>query len=180
MFQSMTSILTMSAMLLHSILGCCSHHAHACEHGHTVETCESGHDEHAGDRCERNADSEHGYQHEGHIHRGADGCLHENSESVEHSEQLTAAELAHDHDDVPACPHGPCQHECAGDGCSFTQTSEVRTPAPDDVGFALSGAFASVHSTPVSGGYSAEFADAGPPGLSVACCDRPLLQVWRL
>lgn len=179
MFQSMTSILTMSAMLLHSILGCCSHHAHACEHGHAVETCDSGHDEHVGHHRDRDV-HKHGSQHQGHAHHADSGCRHKTSVTAEDIEQPLMAESEHEDRRLPACPHAPCEHDCGSGDCSFTQTSNVRTPTPDDARAGLSGVFASAHVTPMSVGISATFADSGPPGLSVNCCDRPLLQVWRL
>lgn len=155
MFQTLASILTMSAMLLHSILGCCSHHAHACEHGHSVETCPADHDAHGDDA----ADTQHVHEHL--APADAEPCGHGGEESDE-------------------CPHQPCQHNCDGSDCHFNQTVKVKTPTPDDVGEGFSAAFASVLLTPTAGHCPARSADTGPPGLSAACCCRPMMQVWQL
>ncbi len=48
MFHSIITILTMSAVTLHALLGCCAHHSHACdEQQHEVAVVETAvHDEH--------------------------------------------------------------------------------------------------------------------------------------
>ena len=82
MFQSIISILTTVAVALHAMLGCCSHHAHACEtdggnrsvqHSHTV--CSHGHhesDEHE-PRDNRDSDGHDRDQNNGHRHSCDEG-----------------------------------------------------------------------------------------------------------
>lgn len=170
MFRSLTSILTLSAMLLHSILGCCSHHAHACEHGHAVENCAVGHDGHEGEIVH------HGHDHGHHRHHDDEGDC-----DAEHG--LAAHGDGHVDDESHECPHGPCGHECQGGDCTYTQTSNVKTPAPADGGLwfplpiveqfvsALNG---------LNGLLLPGQAETGPPDALAACCCRAMTQVWRL
>ena len=173
MFQSLTSILTMSVMLLHSILGCCSHHAHACEHGHVVEGCVAGH-EHESHLVEHSdADHEvHGHQHHG--EKRDDGYDHDH-------DGLTVAHVdGHDHHESHECPHGPCSFECVGGDCTYTQSSKVKTPAPGDSGLWLPLAITNEFVSPVTGLILADRFDTGHPRASAACCSRTMTQVWRL
>ena len=69
MFRNLLTIVTMTSVVLHALLGCCVHHAHACcSHGHGAEVAMADsnhvHDHHHG----------HSHAHHGHSHdHGSDG-----------------------------------------------------------------------------------------------------------
>ena len=173
MFQSLTSILTMSAMLLHSILGCCTHHAHACEHGHVVEGCVAEHDEHEGESAGHSDDGhgDHGRQHHGEeTDAGHD----------DHDGLTVAQEDGHDDHETHECPHGPCGFDCEGGDCTYTQSSKVKTPAPGDAGLWFPLAITHEFVSPVTGLFIADRADSGPPRAAAACCCRTMTQVWLI
>ena len=169
MLQSLTTILTVSAMLLHSIFGCCTHHAHACEHGHTVEGCVVGHEEHEAEN------EDHGHDHGHHRHDG-----HEDARDAEHGLGVTH-EGGHGDHGPHDCPHGPCGFDCEGGDCTYTQSSKVKTPAPGDGGLWFPLAITHEFVSPVTGLLLlADRADSGPPRASVACCCRTMTQVWLI
>ncbi|MBI1315063.1 hypothetical protein GC176_27545 [bacterium] len=159
MFQSLASILTVSVMLLHSILGCCSHHAHACEHGHAVENCAAWHDGNEGEiAC-------HGHQR----HHG---------DEPDHG--LAAHDDGHGDHESHECPHGPCGHECQGGNCTYTQSPKVKTPALADgrLWFPLS--MVEQFVSALNGSLLPGQSETGPPDALATCCCRPMTQVWRL
>jgi len=174
MFQSLTSILTMSAMLLHSILGCCTHHAHACEHGHVVEGCVAGPDQHADHRVELSDAGHEDHGHQDHGKNRDDGHEHDRGGLT------TADEDGHDDHESDECPHSPCGFDCEGGDCTFTQSSRVRTPTPGDGGLWFPLAIAHEFVSPVTGLIHVDRSDTGPPRASAACCCRTMTQVWRL
>lgn len=172
MFQSLTSILTLSAMLLHSILGCCTHHAHACEHGHAVEGCVAGHDEHEGEHV--------GQSHDGHGHDHHRNHGHDDDDGHEHDGLTVAHEDGHGDHESQECPHGPCGFDCEGADCTFTQSSKVKTPMPGDGGLWFPLAITDEFVSPVTGFVLADRADSGPPRASTASCCRTMTQVWLI
>lgn len=168
MFQSLTSILTMSAMLLHSILGCCTHHAHACEHGHVVEGCVAGHDEHESEHVEQSHE-EHGHDHQ-----------HGEKSEHEHDGVAVAHEDGHGDHESQECPHGPCGFDCEGGDCTFTQPSKVKTPNPADSGLCFPVAITHEFVSSVTGLVLKDRSDSGPPRALSACCCRTMVQVWLI
>jgi hypothetical protein len=104
MVQRSISILAMTAVLLHSVFGCCWHHAHAADHVMGAEETASSHG-HAAHHC--------------HSHSGDD---------AHHP-----GHVARQQDDEPNEPHAPCQHSpCDGDVCHFAPTVHVKVPGPDE------------------------------------------------
>lgn len=174
MFQSLTTILTMSVMLLHSILGCCTHHAHACEHGHVVEGCVAGHDQHESHGAEHSGDGhdDHGHQHHG--EKRDDGHKHD------HDGLTVSHEDGHDDHESDECPHGPCGSECEGGDCTYTQSSKVKTPVPGDGGLSFPVAITHEFVSPVTGLTLVDRSDTGPPKACAACCCRTMTQVWLI
>jgi len=170
MFQSFTSILTLSAMLLHSILGCCTHHAHACEHGHVVEGCVVEHDEHESDHVDL---LDEGHGHDGHQHHG------EKSEH-DHDGLAVAHEGGHGDHESQECPHGPCSFDCDGGDCTFTQSSEVKVPAPGDGGLWFPLPIPHEFVSPDTGLILADRSDSRPPKAATASCCRAITQVWLI
>jgi len=176
MFRFLVTSATMSAMLLHSILGCCWHHAHSCGHDHAEETClaeydghaDAGHSEHACAARHDLTDSDHA------VHQ------HELTAELTATGPVLSAVPAGCDCAVNTCPHAPCRHTCDGGSCAFTPVVEFRTPVPDHAGTGLCGLFAAAHVPPAARRLSLGTADTGPPGLSAACCCRPMTQVWRL
>jgi len=183
MFRNVTSILTISAMLLHSILGCCSHHAHACEHGSSVGECAVEHDEHHSDVAEAAHDEREDGDHEQGGHQNCssvdDHAQHGHGDVV-HDTPMVAHEDGRGDDDSPQHPHEPCPQNCAGGDCSFTQSSQVKTPTPDDGRLSFPVAATIVAATSIAGHVSAHHADAGPPGSVVPSRRRPMTQVWLI
>ncbi|MDA1163743.1 MAG: hypothetical protein O3B13_11630 [Planctomycetota bacterium] len=178
MSSSLTSILTISAMLLHSILGCCWHHAHACEHGVSVGDCAVEHDEHHSVVPEAAHD-----EHEAGDHQncsGVDAHAHHGHGNVDHDTPLVANEDGHRQDDSSRHQHDSCPQNCEGGDCSFTQSPQVKTPAPDDGQLSFPFAAAILAGAPMAGHLSAHYADSGPPGSPAASCCRTMTQVWRL
>jgi hypothetical protein len=165
MFRLLTRAATVSAMLLHSIFGCCTHHAHACEHGHAVENCMARHEAH---------DSV-GTGHEHHSHRHH---IVEHDRGPEHQ-----AVADHDGDgehESHECPHGPCGHTCQGDDCIYTLSSKVRPPLPTEGSLWSPLAIAEPFVTSVTASLFPGRAETGPPAALAACCCRTMTQVWRL
>ncbi|NQV23247.1 MAG: hypothetical protein HQ518_02670 [Rhodopirellula sp.] len=161
MFSNATSILTMMAMLLHSILGCCSHHAHACEHGLSVSGCQAEHHEH----CREAEQADHiGHQHQGdrHDHHAPQSVVDDHS------------------DDSAGHSHEPCRRSCEGGDCRFTQSSQVKTPTPDEGRLSAPAATPAVADSLIAAQVSAVCVDAGPLRDSAAGCHRLMTQVWRL
>jgi hypothetical protein len=178
MFSHVTSILTISAMLLHSILGCCAHHAHACEHGVSVVECAVEHGEHHSDVAEvAHDDHEHG-DHQN--CSGADEHAEHGHGNVDHGTPMAAHESGRGDHDSPPHPHDSCPQNCEGGDCSFTQSSQVKTPAADDGQLSFPIAATIVAAISIAGHVSAHHADSGPPGVVVPSCCRPMTQVWRL
>lgn len=175
MFSKLTSILTTTAMLLHAVLGCCTHHAHACEHGQSAEECQVEHDEHHSDEAEIAHSGEHGESHAGcssHGHEMTNVCR----------DSADGTQIASPESHVPSQhPHEPCQQNCDGGDCSFTQSHAVKTPSLDEGRLRCPAVCVLALSTIFVGNASVcRESDAGPPdALATACC-RPMTQVWRL
>ena len=179
MFSNLTSILTMTAMLLHSIFGCCAHHAHACEHGRSAEECHAEHVEQHSEVAEiaQTGHLDASHQSQGH----ADCSSHGDDGNHGCRDAAGGKQIAADEErDSSPHPQGPCQQKCDGGGCSFTQSAEVKPPSPNEgrLGFPAS---AAVLADVADLGHVSTFrTDSGPPGKLVAICSRPMLQVWRL
>lgn len=171
MIQRMTSMLAMSAMLLHALLGCCWHHEHICDHGHNIEQCaaDEGHDSNAV------ADGHHHNEH------GA-SCADADLPAVahHHATHLSVHHDGHENHESPSCPHVPCQHNCDDGECRFTQGLQVKTPAPDDANATGLMVLACGIVSPSTGFVDAISAVGGPPDSAVASIGRPMTQVWRL
>jgi hypothetical protein len=175
MFSKLTNILTMTAMLLHSILGCCAHHAHGCEHGSSADECHSEHVEHH----EHASDVAHSCHHEADdsaCGSDADDAARESRGDINCQQQL-----AHVGHESPPHPEGPCQQNCDGGDCRFTQSPEVKTPSLQDGRLCCPSAPAAFSLAPPFR-FAAESlaAESRPPrALTTGCC-RPMTQVWRL
>lgn len=178
MLSNVTSILTMTAMLLHSILGCCSHHAHACEHGESTARCQAEHDQ----RHPEGLAAGHVDDHEA----GHETCSATSDES-EHGcreDSHSRPQTAHldDHEDRGSLPdrHAPCQQNCDDGDCRFTLSSAVKTPAPDEGQFSFPPSATTGCVAVCCAGLSARHATSGPPGMLPDEYGRALTQVWRL
>ena len=170
MFSNLTSILTITAMLLHSILGCCSHHAHACEHGQFVGKCPVEHGEHDSRSSEAaHADEEHADHH---------ACADAGRDADEPLEAECESGLGSC--GMPERSQDPCQQTCDGTDCSFTQSSEVKTPAPDDGRLIFPATTLLVSGVLLAGCLSANPVDSSPPDGVAYCCCRSMTQIWRL
>jgi len=175
MFSKLTSILTMTAMLLHAVLGCCVHHAHACEHGSSAEECQAEHVEHHSEKAE--------IVHAGHSVEGHAGCS-SHGDADDHGSRNDAdvtQVTAHDEHDSPPHPQRPCQQNCDGGDCRFTQSPEVKTPSLND-GRLCCPSTSATPSMAASCRFEFEHfaAESRPPcALATGCC-RPMTQVWRL
>ncbi|MFT5328512.1 MAG: hypothetical protein ACI8P0_006425 [Planctomycetaceae bacterium] len=178
MFSNVTSILTLTTMLLHSIFGCCSHHAHACEHGESVAQCQAEHDEHRSEVRE--------VAHRDHHEAGHEGCSTTPEESEHgcrgdsHSGLQTAHLDDHEVSESQPDPHAPCQQNCNDGDCRFTLSSAVKTPAPDEGQLSCPASATTVGAAVCCAGLSPRRADSGPPGTPPDNCARALIQVWRL
>jgi len=175
MLSKLTSVLTMTAMLLHALLGCCTHHAHGCEHGLSVEECQAEHVEHHLKAAE--------VAHAGHSNEGHAGCSsHGNDGDHESRDDVDGMQVTvHEEHDSSSLPQDPCQQDCDGGDCRFTQSPEVKTPSQDDGRLCCPSSLASF---PMAA--SCRFAfepltkESGPPrALATGCC-RHMTQVWRL
>jgi hypothetical protein len=175
MFSNLTSILTMTAMLLHSILGCCAHHAHACEHGQSAEKCQAVHVGHHADEAE-NARA----GHPGEGHAGCTSQIDDGNHGCRHDADGTQVS-AHEEHDSSKHPQGPCQQNCDGGDCRFTQSPEVKTPSLEDGRLCCPSASAAFSMAP-SVHFASEYfaADSGRPRTLATGCCRPMTQVWRL
>lgn len=174
MFSHVTRILTMTAMLLHSIFGCCSHHAHACEHGESTAQCQAEHDEDYSEFSE--VDHQAGHE--------SCSAAPEESQHECHADShcgLQAAQLDGDEDpgSLPD-PHAPCQQNCDDGDCRFTLSSAVKTPTPDEGQLSCPPSATTVCATVCCAELSAGRADSGPPGMLPDEHVRALFQVWRL
>ena len=176
MFSNVTSILTMTAMLLHSILGCCTHHAHACEHGESVVRCQTEHDEcHPEDfEVARNL-------HQGAVH---EACHSAPKTSVTHcrgiDHQVPETFQADNEESHESLPHSPCRQNCEDGDCLFTQSSVVKTPSPDEGRLNFPVFAVADAGLPGRTQASVRRADSRPPDTLAGECCRPMLQVWRL
>ena len=178
MFSNVTSILTMTAMLLHSILGCCAHHAHACEHAESAVRCQAEHDE---SHCEDSAVAHNDHDETGHkaCHAASTVAVSDCRAVAHLVPETVEVNVDEGRESVPH-PHQPCQQNCDDGDCRFTQSSVVKTPSPDEGRlsfpvFAVADA-GSMGRTQVS----ALRADSRPPDALAGECRRPMLQVWRL
>lgn len=175
MFSKLTSILTMTAMLLHAVLGCCAHRVHACEHGSLSEECQARHVVHHSGQDE--------IAHAGHTSEGHAGCsFHGQYDNDEGRNDVEGPLLNEhkEHDSVPQTP-SPCQQNCDGGDCRFTQSPEVKTPSQNDGRLCCPSTLAAASmatSCRVEFGYFA--AKSRPPHAPAADCCRPMTQVWRL
>jgi len=168
----------MTAMLLHSIFGCCSHHAHACEHGEAVAQCQAEHDEHRSEFPE--------VAHQDHHQAGHEGCsaTPEESEHGCREDSHSGPQTAHldDHEDRGSLPdpHAPCQQNCNDGDCRFTLSSAVKTPAPDEGQLSFPASETTVCTAVCCAGLSARRAGFEPSGMLPDRHARALIQVWRL
>ncbi len=75
LMNSVSSILTLVAVLVHSVLGCCWHHEHACDFGHDHELAVAVHshdsEDHDHHRHHQDGDDEPAPEDD---HSGHDGC----------------------------------------------------------------------------------------------------------
>ncbi len=120
MSRRLISTLTVLAMLLHSILGCCAHHAHAeeCQAAHAL----CNHSEHESTQSDSEVESDEDGKHK--------GCHHQHDESDADTESSSAVGTT-----VFCCSHenGPCpQHQCDDSQCRFDKTSVTESPRPND------------------------------------------------
>lgn len=111
--RSFVSHLVAACLALHTLLGCCMHHAHA-EHAHLGTICEScdhaGHDDRA---------------HDEHADYDAEaGCGHDHDD--EHATSATESLSATKGHDEPAAP---CSGSC-GEKCQFVTTGRVQLENP--------------------------------------------------
>lgn len=176
----------MSTMLLHSIFGCCTHHAHACDQSHADGNCPGA------AAVQEQADDEH----TAHAHSNHPGCSNHNREPGPEIESSSAdlpsnsalyqAVACHPVENRTIChdttedSHAPCQQECDGRDCFFTLASPVKTPSPEDVRLCF----------PLSAEVLAEISgadvnvtnpsDPGPPAGQASCSCRPMTQVWQI
>ena len=159
MSRNVTSILTMAAMLLHSILGCCAHHAHACEQVESAVRCQT---EHNGLHAEVSE-----VAHDEHRRAAHKDCHSAPRETVTHcrgmDHQVQEPNLVGDDEVHEPLPHSPCQQSCDDGDCRFTQSSVVRTPSPGE-GQLICPVFVAAD-TGLPGRTQASFrrADSGPP-----------------
>lgn len=175
MMKFLASIATMSAMLLHSIIGCCGHHVHACEHEHVAVDCSSGQDEQPSGSCGRESlhqEHHHAVQGESDGSRSGRNCEcdpHDRRPVDESNHE------SHEH------PHGPCELGCSDGACSFTPSSKVKTPAPADAGSWNASTTAhqpAPEALPTVCGKSSS--ESVWFRISAAACGRTTTQVWRL
>jgi hypothetical protein len=102
--RSFISYLVAGCLALHTLLGCCAHHAHA-EHAQLGAICES---------CD----------HAGHDDHACDG--HDHDDAVEADGIETEGVAATDGHDEPSAP---CSGSC-GDKCQFVTTGRVQLESP--------------------------------------------------
>lgn len=172
MFSKLTSILTMTALLLHAVLGCCVHHSHACEHGSSGEECQAEHVEHHSKQAE--------IGHAGHPAEGHAGCSSHCDHDSRYDTGVTQV-AANDEHDSSSHPQGPCQQNCDGRDCRFTQSPEVKTPSRND-GRLCCPSTSAAASIAESCRFEFEHfaAESRPPRALMPGCCRPMTQVWRL
>lgn len=176
MFSKVTSILTMTAMLLHSILGCCAHHAHACEHVESAVRCQTEHDECHSEDSEVARNPHHGAAHKD-CHSAAK-TLVAHCRGADH--QVPETFQADNEESHESLPHSPCRQNCDDGDCRFTQSSVVKTPSSGEgrLNFPV---FAVADSgLPGRTQASVRRADSRPPDSLAGECCRPMFQVWRL
>jgi len=173
MLSKLTSVLTMTAMLLHALLGCCAHHAHGCEHELSVEECRDGH---VGHRLKEPEFAHAGHSDEGHAGCSTHGDDH-GTQDVADGTQVTR----HEKRDSSPHPESPCRQNCDAGDCRFTQSPEVKTSSLADGRLCCpssTAAFSMVESCRFAFEYLA--AESRPPrALATGCC-RHMTQVWRL
>lgn len=99
--RSFITYLVAGCLALHTLLGCCVHHAHA-EHAHVGTFCDS---------CD----------HAAHDHAACDEHHHDDDEATE-SEGFAATEGSDE-------PSAPCSGSC-GDKCQFVTTVRVQLENP--------------------------------------------------
>jgi len=171
MARRLVSTLTTLAMLVHSMLGCCSHHAHAdeCQTAHAL--CD--HSEHESSQ----SDSEVGFE-EDSEHKG---CGHQHDESASENESSSAVDTT-----LCFCSHerGQCPHnQCDEDDCRFVKTSVTATPRPGDDG-KTAFAFLSIADLGLAQSLSEaarlEVVKSAPGRWCADLCAAPVTQVWRL
>jgi hypothetical protein len=165
----------MTAMLLHAVLGCCAHHAHACEHGSSAEECQVEHTEHHSEPAE--------VAHAGHLDERHAGCS-SHGDDGQHGCRNDAdgtQVTAHEDHDSSQHPQGPCQQNCDGGDCRFTQSPEVKTPSMEDGRLCCPSSCAAFSMAASFRFASEQFAaESRPPhALATGCC-RSMTQVWRL
>lgn len=174
MFSKLTSILTMTAMLLHAVLGCCVHHSHACEHGSSTEGCQAEHVEHHSEQA--------AIVHAGHSDGGHAGCSpHSHDDHGSRDDADVTRGAANDEHDSSPHPEDPCQQNCDGRDCRFTQSPEVKTPSRNDGRLCCPSTSAAAT---IAESCRFEFehfaAESRPPRAMMPGYCRPMTQVWRL
>ncbi len=169
MFDFLVNLFTASAMLVHSIFGCCSHHAHVCEHGHEAEKCQHADDRSSNAESAEKNEATHSCGH--HHHHSA------TSDTADATEEVTKSDESSEQ-----CPHEPCDHSCDGDQCVFaSQFDKVEPPASDQVSLVDLVSIQSACLATSGGQYTAKrHAEAEPTGMLTACRCRLITQTWLL
>ena len=119
MFDNFVNLFTAAAMLVHSVLGCCSHHTHACSHGLQTEDHLS--------ECREDSDA----TAKGSPHQG---CCHHDFEPQDAplADRARIDSLATGEQPSDGCPHEPCDHVCERQNCVFaSQFEKVEVPSID-------------------------------------------------
>jgi hypothetical protein len=175
MANRLTSTLTAFAMMLHSILGCCTHHVHAeesqaasglCHHiDHKVD-----HSDDSDNRDQEQTDLESKREKCGHHHHGMK--VAESSPAAE----ATPYSCGYEQDRSP-------QHRCNECKCRFVKTAVTESPRPDQPGSATNTlrSIADLGLAPLlSEGTGLEVALIPPGCWCAALCAAPVTQVWQL
>lgn len=174
MTRRLISSLTAFAMLVHSILGCCWHHAHATESQSGAAPCT--HFEDGSSQSDSKPDSRKQTEHT--------GCGHEHDESEADHSNDTSSSAAESTDTNSSHEHGPCHHsQCDEGNCQFTKTPVSVTPCPDDGGVQLFVVLplANLGRIGSNFGFTCLEVTQSPPGSWCAQhCAAPVTQVWRL
>jgi hypothetical protein len=158
MLQRSISFLAMTALLLHSIFGCCWHHAHA--DAHAIGANEAG---------PNHNDSQHVVPCAHHCHVSLDSD----------AEQLGHA--AHHRDSNSPEPHAPCQQDpCDGDVCHFALPLHVKVPSPGESAFTHAAQTTAAVALSCAGQADCYGPGAVSAHASTCCCARTMTQVWLL
>ena len=158
MFHRVVTLLTLSATLLHAVLGCCAHHAHAGD-----GTCCASGTQPAEALPEKPQPCCHRHDHE---HAAESGAV-----------ETAAAADEPRHHGAPAPEPDPCEEE----SCTSLVASKVTVPADDQAGW-LDVIPVSVFAADLSRAVRrlAGPADLSRSGLPASLRVQALTQVWRL